>query len=191
MRTFLAVELPEDVRTSLAQVISRLRKSLRGRMSWVRESDLHITMRFLGDVDESGIETFSIAIAAAAAQTSPPLLRLTGLGVYPSVRRARVLWCGGHGDLDALTAFQGQCEEAARLLGLTPENRTWKPHATLARFRESPPQKALQQALETFSAYEAGEFTVSGVTLFTSELTPHGASYTPIQKFPFSCPPTS
>lgn len=190
MRAFLAIELPDVVRASLGQAIVRLRKSIPNRASWVREENLHITVRFLGEVEESMIERFAEQVSASAGQECPVPLRIAGLGVYPNPKRARVLWCGGEGDVERLLHFQKQCEMAAQAFGFQPESRSWTPHVTLARFREPPLPSALQNALETFSAYQAGEFSVPGVTLFSSQLTPQGAQYTPIRKFLFSCPST-
>lgn len=190
MRAFLAIELPEPVRESLGQAAVRLRKSLRGRASWVRDENLHITVRFLGDTADDAVEQFSKSVSAKAAAESPVPLRLAGLGVYPNPRRAKVLWCGGAGELDRLLHFQAACEQIARACGFDAEERAWTPHVTLARFRESPNRQTLQAALDTFSTFEAGEFIVPGVTLFSSQLTPRGSVYTPIRKFPFSCPST-
>lgn len=187
MRAFLAIELPEDVRASLGQAVVRLRKSLGGRLTWVRGENLHITVRFLGEVPETTLDTFSESVSGSAKALQPVPLRIGGLGVYPNARRPKVLWSGAAGELEQLLSFQAQCEQAARICGLDPEKRPWSPHVTLARFRESPQKSALQSALDTFADYEAGEFLVPGVTLFSSQLTPHGAAYTPIRKFPFSC----
>lgn len=191
MRCFLAIELPETVRVSLSHAAARLRSELNVRASWVREENLHITLRFLGELDDDAIDSFSRNVTSHAKGTPSALLRIRGIGVFPNARRAKVLWAGGEGDLDPLRALHANCETAARDLGLDPDHRAWSPHVTLARFKESPRNEVVQCALDAFSGFDAGEFSVSGVTLFSSQLSPHGSIYRPIRKFEFSCPSTS
>lgn len=190
MRAFLAIELPDAVKASLAQVSARLRKTLGPHASWVREQNLHITVRFLGEAESESLEQLTTALAGELAAEPRLPLQIGGLGVFPNPRRARILWSGGTGDLERLMHLHKRCESAARAGGFEPDERAWSPHVTLARFRRPPQQSALRKALAPFDGYRAGEFTASGVTLFSSKLTPRGAVHTPIRKFPFSCPST-
>ncbi len=186
MRAFLAIELTDEIRATLGDTVEQLREMIPGRTSWVREENLHLSIRFLGEVKKKRIEAISTALETICERTSPCALTVTGVGVFPNPSKARVMWCGSEGDIEQLAAFQAECEQAAQSLGLTAETKPWKPHITLGRFRNSP--SLIREGLDAFAELRAGELPVKGVTLFSSALTQRGPIYAPIRKFTFSCP---
>ena len=173
VRTFIAVELPGAVRETLAGVTNRLRGQV-GEVRWVQPEGIHLTLKFLGDVETERIPDVVSAVRAAAGEVAAFTLRTTHLGGFPVRDRARVLWVGLEGDVAALADLQGRVEGALVGLGFEKERREFSPHLTLGRARKQPvslPEDVLDP--------EAVSFRVERVTVMKSDLQPGGAVYTP------------
>jgi 2'-5' RNA ligase len=192
MRLFIAVNLDERVRRDAAAVGAELRRQIeqRGRSlapggaSWVAAGSLHLTLRFLGEVDQATAEETKAVIATPFPQRAFDV-RLGGVGAFPPVGRPRVLWVGvteGAADLAAL-----HVEVAARLrpLPLVAEDRPFRAHLTLARFRE-PAAAALRALLAEVPHTPVGTCRVTDVVLYQSHLSPKGATYTALARGPLA-----
>ena len=176
MRTFVAIELPEHIREAVGRLSARLRRS-GARVSWVRPDRMHLTLRFLGDVTEEQSDSVGEHLAGACQGSEPFVLSVSGAGAFPNVRKPNVVWAGVRPLEGALARLQAAAEEAARQAGLAPEAKPFHPHLTLARIRDRRDLGDLVERLGTERAFEAGDFTVSGVALFSSQLTPKGPVY--------------
>lgn len=183
MRRFLAIELPEPVRDALAGLRTRLRAA-GGNASWPRPENLHLTLRFLGDITDEQAEDCRTALRTALAGLARPRLTVAGVGAFPNLRRPSVIWAGVQTEEEALAVIQGRCEAAARALGLDAETKPFRAHITLARVKPGPVPGALVRAIEAAAGFAGGEFTARGVALFSSVLRPQGAVYTRIEEFP-------
>lgn len=190
MRAFIALELPEDVKTALDALSWRLRDRLDTRdlrVSWVRPENVHLTLRFLGDVTEDQIAQLSIPMDEACRAEQPFALRVCGTGAFPNVRRPSVIWVAV-GPLDGpLDRIQKAAEAAAQGVGLAREEKKFHPHLTLARIREPRGAQPLIERVEREKEFLAGEFLVRSVTLFSSELTSKGPIYRRLKEFSL-CP---
>jgi 2'-5' RNA ligase len=184
VRAFLAVELPNEVKTALGQLESTLRPQLQSRASWVRPENAHITMRFLGNIEPEVVGVVHEIVRETCQGPTPIALSLSELGVFPTVRNARVLWCGITGQVDELNDVQKALEAGIRTASLPPENKRWSPHVTLARFREVPDRARLKEMLDT--PVPTRDFVAKGVTLFASELHTDGAHYQRLIYVPFT-----
>ncbi|MFH1091300.1 MAG: RNA 2',3'-cyclic phosphodiesterase [Pseudomonadota bacterium] len=166
--------------------IRRLQDQLRrtsADVKWVRPESVHLTLKFLGYVDEAQIEPLAQA-SAGAAEAHPQLaLRLDGMGVFPSRSRPRVVWLGLAGDVERLSALQKDIESAAADFGFEPENRAFTPHLTLGRVRSGRGRAEMTAALEGLEPRPL-EFRAEEVILFRSDLKPTGAVYTPLSRLP-------
>jgi 2'-5' RNA ligase len=184
VRAFIAVDLPADAKGSLASTIELLQATLPGHeFGWVRSEAIHLTLKFLGNVDESRVPTISEAVSAAVEDIAPFDLRLDGTGTFPPRRRPSVVWAGLNGDLEALLALQAPIESAMASLGFASERRDFRPHLTLARIRSRLSDikvRALGNALGTIMHGVEEAFTVDEVRLIRSELLPDGARYSTI-----------
>ena len=184
IRAFIAIDLPPTIKQSLAATIEQLRATLPGReYGWVRPEGIHLTLKFLGNVDESHAPTIAEAVGAAVEGIAPFDLRLDATGTFPPGRRPGVVWAGLSGDLDALSAIQAPIESAMAGLGFAPERRDFRPHLTLARIRSRLADgkvRALAEELGTVAHGVEEAFTVDEVRLIRSELRPDGARYTTI-----------
>ncbi len=174
-RIFVAIDLPEQQRTALAGLAGALPEA-----RWVPTEQLHLTIRFLGDVDETSLP--ALADALAAVKRAPFPLTLRGVGHFPPGRRPRVLWVG-LAESAPLLRLQQDIEAALFGVGIPPDDRRFSPHITVARMRETPP--ALVCAFEVKErAFALEPFTVTEFALYSSLLTHDGAIHTKEVSFP-------
>jgi 2'-5' RNA ligase len=184
MRTFIAIELPEPILAAIAMLSDRLRAS-RARVTWVKPENMHLTLRFLGEVDDENIKRITTILSDAYRGVTPFTVSVRGTGAFPNERRPNVIWAGVESAGSGLETAHMAAESAARAIGLPPEDRAFHPHLTLVRikeWREAPP---VIDCLERESDFNAGDFTVKDVSLFSSRLTPHGPVYQRLQEFIF------
>ena len=178
IRAFIGVPIGPATAEKISQAVAQLKDRLQG-IRWVAKSNLHFTVKFLGNVEEAQIGPIGDALAGALRPFSRFTLNAKGLGVFPDVRRARILWVGLHdGGLATLAA---KVDGTMIPLGFAPESRSFMPHLTIARWRrfdESP--KKLAKELERWKEFEFGQFEVKEVILFHSVLKPEGAVYQPL-----------
>jgi len=177
MRGFVALELPDAVRQQLAALGRRLQPL--GDVRSTPTSQLHVTLKFLGDVDDA--QAGAIGRHLAAARWQRLQLRPAGLGQFPPRGAPRVLWAGLGGDTAPLAALARELETLATGLGVAGEDRPFRAHVTLGRCRSPRGAAALQRALQELGAgLDGPDFTATTVTLFRSEPGPAGAVHTPI-----------
>lgn len=152
--------------------------------SWVAAENLHLTLKFLGGVDEARVPAVIDALRAAVAGHRPFEIEVTGLGAFPSAARPRVLWAGVTTGHEAMTTLADAVETALARLGFPREDRAFSPHITFARIREQRRAPALAEALSIAATQRFGRVTVREVTLMRSDLSPRGARYTPLASAP-------
>lgn len=186
IRSFIAIDLPEPVRHRLERYIRDL-KSLRLDARFTRASALHLTLRFLGNIDETQVEPLSRTLARSVEGFAPFALRLKGLGTFPTLSRPRVLWVGIDESRELAQLHSAIGRETARL-GFSPGGRRFRPHLTLARFRSPRGSEALQSRIDASHDWDNLSFDVDAVHLFRSDLKPTGAVYTKLYSAPFSEP---
>lgn len=185
MRTFIAIEVPEGVRRSLATLVERLRSS-EARLTWVKPEAMHLTLRFLGEIDGDRVERLRALLSEGYADAAAFDLAVRGLGAFPNPRRPSVLWAGVEPVDGPLARVREIAERAAQAIGLAAENRAFHPHLTLARVKDPAEADRVRPFWERERDFEAGTFTAGGVTLFSSRLTPRGPVYTVVQEFQFA-----
>lgn len=178
VRTFVAVELPVD----FAQIVKEVQESFRdlGKMKIVPAEIVHVTLKFLGDVDEDKIADIGHSLENISCEPFTCLIK--GVGVFPNVRRARVLWLGMEGDFDPL---HKQVEYYLEKEGFEPDKREFTAHATFARIKYIPRSNMGQFArkVEEMKDVEFGKFTVDNFRLKKSILTPEGPVYGTLRQF--------
>ncbi|HTH51756.1 MAG TPA: RNA 2',3'-cyclic phosphodiesterase [Pyrinomonadaceae bacterium] len=177
-RIFVAIDISDEARSQIADYSEGLRKRFpAARCSWVRPENLHITLRFIGNVDDEGLAAWSQKVAAAAASIAPFSLVIEGTGKFSQRRqRTDVLWIGSRAETaDRLT-------QIARDLN---DGKAIKPHVTIGRFKDSP--DASQLAAEHCAAsFVPLAFDVTELVVYESRLTPNGSIYTQIFRAPLS-----
>lgn len=180
IRSFVAVELGPCIRAVLGQAIARLQAEEGGGLvRWVSPESIHLTLKFLGDVDAGRIGIVSRALDRVAAAHAPFQLALGDLGCFPNARRAKVFWIGVEDSEDRLQALVEGLEDALARLGFEHETRPFAAHLTLGRVRrDAPPSRVAPLASESVLDLTRGlTVAVSGISLIRSDLTPSGAVY--------------
>ena len=182
IRSFIAIELPDNVKTELTRLQNTLKAGNPSWLRWVSPDSIHLTLKFLGDISSDKIEEITMAVSDAAKETGPFSLHIEGLGVFPNLKRIQVVWVGLGGDLYQLQALQKKVETNMAILGYPEEGREFTPHLTLARVRSQPLPNELQKFTQLLTTTKPGEgkISVTNVNVVESQLTPHGAIYNKI-----------
>jgi 2'-5' RNA ligase len=182
VRCFVAVELASAVRKPLLRLLRELPRSREVR--WCGEEQLHVTLKFLGEVSDVKRDRVCEVMADTSGQIQPFAIRVGGLGCFPSPRSPRVLWCGVEDRSDGCARWVKLADPLLAELGFEPEARAFTPHVTLGRSRSRNGGAALQRVLETSALAPGVEMEVGEVVLFESRLLPQGAQYRLIQRVP-------
>jgi 2'-5' RNA ligase len=181
IRSFVAIELPQEAKNGLASLRRELGRDEHRFVKWVDPGGIHLTLKFLGNIPSKRATEITEAMAKAVQGLSPFLLEISGLGAFPSVKRARVVWVGVGGELDKLSALQQNIDSALAPLGFAREERPFVPHLTVARVREgaSPAERgSLGELVGSATFEDKYPVEVEAVKLMRSRLTPTGAIYT-------------
>lgn len=183
IRAFLALDLPDSLRPRLALVQEELKKS-RADVRWVPVGNIHLTLKFFGNVPDADIDALALAARQVAAEQAPFQLMVTRAGAFPNLRSPRVVWLGLGGDVVPLTQFYYRLEKAFAVLGHLPEGRAFNPHLTLGRVKSPGGRDKLAKILEQMPPLNWPPFEVKEVILFRSVLSPQGSTYTPLKVVP-------
>jgi 2'-5' RNA ligase len=179
IRAFVALKLPADIIEHAAGLQAALKaKGL--RLRWVKPQNIHLTLKFLGDIPAADAAMVGPAMQRASQGTPPLALFVQGMGVFPGIKRPRVLWIGLGGEVEALRQLNSRIEDELAGLGFARENRGFKAHLTLARFKEGVASRDLLQAFEALGNYTPEPFAAKHLVLYKSDLRPQGALYTPL-----------
>ncbi len=181
MRLFIAIELPGEIKRAIAEVQDRL-KAAGGNANWTRPEGIHLTLKFLGEVEEARIPGILQALSGAAQGAGQLGLEIAGAGAFPNTRAPRVLWLGVMGDTGKLAALQARIEDAMAGLGFEREARKFSPHLTLGRVRFPKPRDDWERRIEAVRNARPGGFDASSVSLMQSELRREGAVYTEVER---------
>ena len=181
IRAFLAIDLPESYRASLAAVQDYLKKS-GADVRWTSVAGIHLTLKFFGDIEENQVDVLAAAAFGITGATPKFTLGVNGVGTFPSPKNPRVIWLGLSGQTDILARLVQNLEQAFAPLGFPPEKRNFTPHLTLGRVRSSQGREALNRSLETVFLSNFSEFLVKELILYRSTLRPQGALYTPLSR---------
>lgn len=180
IRSFVAIELPPKIRDGLSSLEERLKAGRHSFVKWVDPGSIHLTLKFLGNVDSTAVRAIVEAMNGVPKPLSPLSFQVEDLGVFPNWNRPQVIWVGIGGDTVKLASLQRDLENALLPLGFTPESRAFRPHLTLGRVREQATLKD-RQAFGTWARSIKCEnvlcFEVNALSLMKSQLSPAGAKY--------------
>ena len=181
IRSFVAIELPEGAKKGLTRLRNELERDEHRFVKWVDPGGIHLTLKFLGNIPSKRVTEITEAMKKAAQGISPFLLEISGLGAFPSLKQARVLWVGVGGELDKLSTLQQKIDSALAALGFAREERPFVPHLTLARIREGtsgPERKGFGELVGSATFEDKYPVEVEAIRLMRSQLMPAGALYT-------------
>jgi 2'-5' RNA ligase len=180
VRCFIAIELPDGVKRGLREFQAQLKAGSQAPVKWVDPNNIHLTLKFLGNVVADRLDEIGRAMTQAVRGTSPFSLEVKELGVFPNPRRVQIVWVGVSGEVEKLSRLQQRLESGLEKLGFPPENRRFTPHLTLARLRDraTPQEREKLGQLIAETEFEAApSFTVNSVKLIKSQLTREGPIY--------------
>jgi 2'-5' RNA ligase len=183
IRAFLAIDLPASLRPVLSWAQDELKKS-GADVKWVPVGNIHITLKFFGNITEVQVADISEGVTAIAAGQEPFSLTVMNAGAFPSPKNPRVVWLGVGGDLEIMRDFHRRLETAFAALGFPPEDRPFSPHLTLGRVKSPSGRAALTRCLAHLPSPDCAPFPVSETVLFRSNLSPQGATYLPLKVIP-------
>jgi 2'-5' RNA ligase len=175
IRTFVALLVPPAWAEYLGEV-SRDLATRSGGLSWVKPGNIHLTIRFLGDLGESGARRVSESVTRSAARVPAPLARLGGLGAFPNLARPRVLWVGLAEGAEAAVSLARTVNDALQRDGFGPPDKPFRPHLTLARVREG--ARGLDAIRSAVLPPPPGPALLDRVAVMKSDLHPTGSRYT-------------
>jgi 2'-5' RNA ligase len=183
MRLFVAIDLPDDLAPDVAAAQDRFAGAAGLRST--DPEDAHVTLKFLGDVDDSRVDRVAEAIAEAvdAAGVDPFEATVGGFGVFPSLDYVSVVWTGIRAGTGAMTELHERVEARLTALGFDPEDHAFTPHVTLARMDDARGKRTVQRVVREEDP-TIGSFRVAEVRLKRSELTPDGPEYSTVARFP-------
>ena len=187
IRLFIAVELPDAVKTELGSLIRALKAADIDGVRPVRPEGMHLTLKFLGDVDGSRVDAITEALSSAAAEHSHFRLGLGEAGAFPNLRKPRVLWVGVDGDMEALASLQSDVEGALETAGFPRDKQAYSPHLTLARIRRGARPSSVRRAadiLSTATKQRGAEIPVECISLMRTDLHPDGAIHQRLVSMP-------
>ncbi|MFO7559344.1 MAG: RNA 2',3'-cyclic phosphodiesterase [Desulfobacterales bacterium] len=185
IRAFIAFKLPDRIPGFIREIQKKLKQ--RGiKLKWVLPENVHLTLKFLGDIPCDRIDSIETAIKVSAEGMRPISLLAGSIGVFPNASRPRVVWIGIDGEIGILAGFQKKLDENLAHLGFQAETRTYKGHLTIGRVRKAPDPENLKTAIRDFFDYKTEPFHVDEVILFQSDLKPEGAVYTCLKNIRFS-----
>ena len=185
IRTFIGVDVGRVIRDRLVALQATLGQAGTD-VKWVEATNLHVTLLFLGEVEDRQIAQICAMVAETTAAHQSFQLSVERAGCFPTPRRPRILWAGIGNGADALVALHGDLEKPLTKLGYRREERRYKPHITLGRVRSSAPADGLAKALAQQATWKGGETLVRELHVMSSELTSRGPNYTILSRAPLA-----
>jgi 2'-5' RNA ligase len=183
MRLFVALQIPSEVRENLKQLLLSLR-AISPQTRWVRPQNLHVTLKFIGEVPEAQFAAIRGALAGVRSGQAVKL-DFRGLGFYPDGKHPRVFWAG-IGASPGLNTLAREIEKVTEAAGIPREQRRFSPHLTLARFESDQPSDKLLSAIQEDAGRDFGSTHTGEFHLIESKLKSSGAEYTTLERFAFA-----
>ncbi|UCB50271.1 MAG: RNA 2',3'-cyclic phosphodiesterase [Deltaproteobacteria bacterium] len=186
IRSFLAFELPLEIKNIVARVSGELRQSTLNPR-WVKVDNIHLTVVFMGSIETEDTPAITRVVREVCQTYGPFDISLKGIGCFPNRRSPRVLWLGLDGDLEPMSEFRDALQGHLKGFGIKEEKRKFKPHLTLARFRKPKKMDAKEdQLLSNYEDISSAVCSLKELILFKSDLKPTGAVYTKVESWPLT-----
>lgn len=181
VRTFVAIELPEEVRRQI-EMVQAILKEAQAPVKWVEPKNVHITLKFIGEIPEERLEPLFQGVQSGLKGAGPFYLKLSGIGAFPNLKRPRVIWIGVNRGKEELVRLQQSVERNICAHGFPQEEREFSPHLTIGRVKSLWGLADLVRRIKTVE-FVSGDIIVEGVVVVRSDLTPQGPIYTTLKKY--------
>lgn len=180
VRTFICIELPQEIQDDIAALQHAVKPMGRG-VRWVPPRSIHLTFKFLGDVEQDQLGEIETAVKEACNHISPFALQVDKTGAFPTFKRPRIYWIGFRSVPDRMLRLQSAIENELCKIGFAKEKRKFTPHLTIGRVKYGDGVREISHYLQN-NSFESVSFDVESVTIMKSELSSAGAKYTPLAK---------
>ena len=185
IRSFVAIELSPDTKAQIKELQDELKAST-ADVRWVRTEGMHLTLKFLGEIQEEKIPEIADVLKQCSGETGRFNLTIHSLGAFPNETNPKVIWIGVEDDSGRLRTAQQSIEKGLAAMGFKEEKRSFTPHLTLGRLKSPKGRRAVGQRLEASRDCDCGISVVKEICLFKSDLKPSGAVYTKLKTFALS-----
>ena len=182
LRAFIAVEIDNLTRQKISELISDLKKS-NADAKWITENQMHLTLKFLGNIEEGRIQEISDALSSISNNFSSFAIRFSAMGAFPNLNHPAVIWFGVDKGAESLIKLNHEIENSMERSGFAKEGREFKPHFTLARVRSHKNILNLAKLIQKTGFASENDIKIDKLTLFQSVLNPKGAIYTPLATY--------
>jgi len=181
MRAFVAIALSESVRQAVGDFIADLRR-VNAPVKWVRPENLHLTLKFLGDVPDENVSTVIEILQRCVDGLAPFQLHVKGTGGFPNLRRPRVIFVNAQDTPPTAHELARRLNDGMTEASIAREKRGFRNHITIARVRRPQPMPAIEKRIAAMSDRDFGSMTVPNIVLVRSDLRPDGPVYTPVEQ---------
>lgn len=188
MRCFIAIPLPSKTQQELSKIQSQL-KETEADVKWVEPDNIHLTLKFLGEIDRTKIKTISQQLKELISKYTRFETCMGKLGTFPTLSNPRVIWLDINKNEDTINDLKKKIEEILQPFGLEKETRPFRPHLTLGRVKSKKNIQRLTEAIKSFSFPQSKPFAIGKIVLFQSILKPQGAEYTVLDEFQLKVDP--
>ncbi|MCI4624741.1 MAG: RNA 2',3'-cyclic phosphodiesterase [Candidatus Magnetoovum sp. WYHC-5] len=182
IRSFISINLPIALKTTIDNTITEL-KAFGRDVKWIKGEALHITMKFLGNINVERLALFEEVLTETSTMHSPFDLKFSGLGFFPNQRYPKIVWIAVNTS-PALNKLQAEIDDKFEKLGFSKEKRKFSPHLTIGRIKDDANTRTLTEKVLSMGNTYFGTFTVNSFFLMKSDLQKDGAKYTVIKEFP-------
>ena len=182
IRCFIAIEIPETIQNRLVRIQGTLRAQIQ-KASWVKPGNIHLTLKFLGDVAPEDLESIGEAIEEVAIRHRRFSLRIGGLGAFPNFARPRVMWTGVKAGGERVSALAQDINVALSCCGFLRDTNKFNPHLTIARLKERIDLRPYANQYRQYDSIQGAEMSVKTISLIQSQLHPTGAIYSTLQSY--------
>lgn len=182
IRCFIAIEIPQPIQNQLARIQGTLQKQIQ-KASWVKPGNIHLTLKFLGDVNPDNLEPIGETIEEVTSRHRSFPLRIGGVGAFPNLVRPRVIWVGVKTGGKRVSALTQDINVALSYCGFSFETKKFNPHLTIARLKERIDLRPYTSQYRQYDRIDRVEMTVDRISLVQSQLHPQGAIYSNLQSY--------
>jgi len=183
LRSFIAIEIPEEIRKSIGDSMDILKKSA-ADVKWVPYQNIHITMQFLGGTEESLLPAIKGALDKILAPYAPFYIKIADIGCFPDGKRPRVIWVGIEESQTLINLHKDIADEMVKF-GYQKEERGFTPHVTIGRVKSNKNMNELLKRIDEVKTMRFSDFEIQNIMLMKSELKPSGAKYCSLAEIPF------